>query len=362
LPCSSLARVITSALCAAALVVPTQVRAMEPDASAPPPTTTPPEDERPSEIGDASADEMHDAMMRAFVERFQEGKFLYNRGQYVQAAAEFERAFAAIPAEAALRNVVLSYERAQDRVSAALAARRYLALPSCDTPDLDPALCSQHRDDIEKQLERLMEQIGELQLKVEKGVTLREVFVNNRKVAIADFPVLITPGRIDVELVGALPGERRQRFVDVKQGESQTIIVGPFDVPDPDPGGQIGPRRRLERPKWLKPLFWSGFGITLASGAAMATMGGLTLKAKHDFEDRNHQGATSFPEDFKRQKERYQLATNVLVGVTAGLAMITTIVGLVAFTGPDNRHKRNRGTQRASTRMRWTGAGVLVRW
>jgi hypothetical protein len=311
--------------------------------------------------------------VRAFTERFQEGKFLFNRGSYAQAAAEFERAFAAIPAEAALFNVALSYERAGDRVSAALAARRYTALPDCREAGVDPALCGARRDEVAAQLERLMAQIGELRLEITKGVVLREISVNGRKVAIDDFPVLVASGRIDIELIGARAGERRQRVIDVRPGERQAIVVGPFDVPDPVVG-RDGPRARepKPRPKWLRPLFWSGVGITAASGIAMATMAGLLPGAR----DRYYAGicdgdpetpappctgeGDQHPHEAERRYDQYKLATNVLVGVTAGLALITTIVGIVAFTGEDARRKRNAGTQRASTRVRWQGAGVLV--
>lgn len=364
-------------ICAASLLTPTQAIAAEPEPSDPsetPASATPASetDEPARTIGDASQDELHEAMVKAFVERFQEGEFLFNRGQYIQAAAEFERAFATIPAEAALRNAVLSYERGGDRVSAALAARRYLALPSCDAEGIDPAKCSQQYDKLAEQLERLMGQVGELTLKVAKGVVLSEISINNRKVAIADFPVLIAPGRIDVELVGASPGQRRQRFIDVRPGESQEINVGPFDEPDPGGPGP-GPRRPRERPKWLKPVFWSGLGITIASGAAMATMGALTLRERRLYHDNtcDQNPASPLPDcpmddgdhnphGHEKRFGQYREVTNALVGVTAGLAMLTLIAGVVAFTGPQSKRKRNGGTQRASTRARWTGAGVLV--
>jgi hypothetical protein len=324
----------------------------------------------PSDVGGVTReDDLHDAMVQAFTDRFQEGKFLFNRGSYTQAAAEFERAFAAIPAEAALFNVALSYERGGDRVSAAIAARSYLELPACDAPGVDPALCGARRGEVEKQLERLMAQISELRLEIAKGVALREISVNGRKVAIGDFPILVAAGRIDIELVGAQPGQRRQRVVEVRPGERQAITVGPFDVPDPDPRG-TSPRETKQRPKWLKPLFWSGLGLTAASGIALATMGGLLLREdKRYYAKRcdtmcppNPNNDDMYPHEEEHRRGQYRLATNVLVGVTAGIAMITTVVGLFAFTGEDARRKRNAGTQRASTRVRWLGAGVLVHY
>jgi hypothetical protein len=54
-----------------------------------------------------------------------------------------------------------------------------------------------------------------------------------------------------------------------------------------------------------------------------------------------------------------QRLTNVMIGVSAGLAMLTLVVGAVAFTRP-----RNAGTSRASTRAQWLfhGSGLVVRY
>ncbi|MBC8068862.1 MAG: hypothetical protein IAG13_11060 [Deltaproteobacteria bacterium] len=373
-------RALLTTICAASLCLPAwSVRAAPEEGDAPLPAAPTPEAPEspptaPSDVGgDARADDLQDAMVRAFTERFQEGKFLFNRGSYAQAAMEFERAFAAIPAEAALFNVALSYERAGDRVSAALAARKYMLLPDCGEAGVKPEMCGARRAEVQAQLERLMAQIGELRLEISKGVVLREVSINGRKVAIGDFPVLVASGRIDIELVGALAGQRRQRVIDVRPGERQAIVVGPFDRPD-IVGGD-GPRARepKPRPKWLRPLFWSGVSLTAASGIAMATMGGLLIRegrlVDENLCDRDPATATKqcpdppgdyYPHDNVRREAQYKTATNVLVGVTAGLAVITTIVGIVAFTGEDARRKRNGSTQRASTRVRWQGAGVLV--
>jgi hypothetical protein len=289
----------------------------------------------------------------------------YNRGAYALAAIEFEQAFAAFPAEAALKNVVLSHERAGDDVAAAIAARRYLALPSCEGLEDDDAFCGSHRDEIAPMLEELMRRVVELRLEVAAGVPLREIRINGRVTPRDDFPVLVAPGRVDVELEGSVAGQRRQRVIEVRAGETQTIVVETFDAPtvprdrdrEPVPNGT--PR---SRGKWLRPAFWTGVATTSASLVAVATLGGLTLAAGKDYRPAPEPGEPKvdrYPHDEEDRFHRTQRLTNVMIGVTAGLAMLTVVIGAVAFTRP-----RNAGTSRASTRAQWLfhGSGVVVRY
>ncbi len=318
----------------------------------------------------STEDAIYAERVRVFTERFQQGMFQYHRGAYALAAAEFEQAFAAMAAEAALRNVAESYEKAGDDVAAALAARRYLTLPSCDTPEVSTALCGSHREELEATLARLMLRIGEVRLEVARGVTLRQIRINGRVTAREDFPVLVVAGRVDVDLQGAAVGERRQRVIEVRAGESQVISVDGFDTPIKVPGDPPVPgRQRGSDGKWLRPTFWVGLGVTSASAIALGTLGGLTLRTAREFEREqakfNEQGTPCalepdcFPDDVKAREQRLEKSTNIMVGVTAGLAMLTLVVGIVAATRP-----RNGGTTRASTRtqLRFNGSGAVLRY
>jgi hypothetical protein len=102
----------------------------------------------------------------------------------------------------------------------------------------------------------------------------------------------------------------------------------------------------------------------------MATMLGLQPWAERQFERKNAAqcdpltmgmmvaDCEPFPTKEKRRAERITLAANALIGVTAGVAMITTIVGIFAFS----KRRERSANQRASTRVRLVprGAGLTL--
>jgi hypothetical protein len=323
----------------------------------------------------STTDAIHTELVRQFTKHFQAGRLQSSRGAYALAAAEFEKAFAAIPAEAALRNAVATHERAGDLVAAATGAKLYLDLPACGTPGVDVALCCSHRDEVEAALQRLSGQLGSLRVVVAKGVALREIRINGRQRALVDFPLWVTPGSIDVELVGS-KAERRQRVIEVRAGEVQDIRVDPFDAPVVRPDPRTGdPSSARNRGRWRRPLFYSGVGLTAASGVALVTVGSLSLVAKREFErqqqlflenppmvdESGNVGEPKYPFPYEERADhrRFRAATNVLVGVTSGLAVVTAILGIAAF-----RRRSSGSGARASTMVRWRfeGAGLTVAW
>lgn len=355
--------------------------------AAPPTTAEPASDGAPDpapsgsatvspEPGDPSTtDAIHTELVRQFTKHFQAGRMQSNRGAYALAAAEFEKAFAAIPAEAALRNAVATHESAGDLVEAATAAKRYLELPACGTPGVDEALCCSHRAEVEGYRQRLAAQLGSLRVVIAKGVSLREIRVNGRERALVDFPIWVVPGSIDIELVGS-KAQRRQRVIEVRAGEEQEIRVDPFDAPavGPDPRNNQ-PTGDRDRGRWRRPLFYAGVGLTAASGVALVTVGSLALVAKRDFERQQQlfldnrpavdefgnvaEPEYPFPHEERDRHRRFRAATNVLVGVTSGLAVVTTIIGIAAF-----RRRPSGSGARASTMVRWRfeGTGMTVAW
>jgi hypothetical protein len=355
-------------LCALALAMPaTPARAAapasgepaaEPTTTSSPETTSPAAEPTTTDAPDggspSTGDRIYDAMVKEFTTRFQQGQLLFNRGSYAQAAVEFEAAFAAIPAAAALSNVALAYERAGDHVAAAKAAKRYLDLPDCDTPGVDEDFCASQRAELTIALERLLEQTAELRLQLARDVRLREVRIDGRVVAMQDFPLLVEPGRHEVELVGTRKDERLQRMIDVRAGESRAIPVEPFASSSPGERGGDPPRRR-DRSAALRPTFWAAVALTSASAATLATFGGLTVVQKRRYE--GDPPTPPYPAGAERRFDTFRTASNAMVGVTAGLAMVTVVVGLFAFSRP-----RNRSTTRASTHVHWLGTGVRVRW
>jgi len=366
-------------LCALSVALPPSVAYAEEPPTLPPVDVDPPTEPAtapPSTAPPSTTDSIHEQMVKSFIEHFQAGQLQYYRGAYPLAAEQFEQAFAAVPAEAALRNVALSHERAGDDVAAAIAARRYLELPACDTPGIDKALCGAHRDELATKLERLLKRVAELRLEIAEGVELREIRINNRVTARADFPILVAAGRVDIELSGGEPGQKRQRVIEVRAGEKQTIIVDSFDAAPRISETRLPPTGKPRtRGQWVRPAFFAGIGLTAASGIALATTGALAIVHGNRFERQQQlfldnpppsdgMGGLEdplypYPAEEERRKDRYQDASNVLTGVTSALAAVTVVLAIVTYTRP-----RNTGTSRASTRtrLRYAGTGIVVNW
>ena len=71
----------------------------------------------------AEPDPMLDSLIEEATRHFKEGHRLFMRGEYVEAATEFERSYASIRSGEALYNVVLSHSKAGEPIPAIRAAR-----------------------------------------------------------------------------------------------------------------------------------------------------------------------------------------------------------------------------------------------
>lgn len=304
-----------------------------------------------------------------------EGMALFNRGQYREAAAEFERSYAAIPAARTLYSIGLSYERAGQTIPAIEASERYLALPDCTDPGVDPLRCAEQRTEVGRTVDRLRRFVGELQLELAPGVELREVRVGGRVVPIDEFPLLLMPGPTEVELYGRDPDDYRVRIPRIVPGEAYVLRVSAADAvpppkldadPDPRPRPPDPPRDPAEeqrRRALMKRVFWGSLGVTVASGAATGALGGVTQKQRARFNelkcanpcppegDPDHK---KYPEAAEARFESLKLTTNVMIGVSAALGVATVVVGVLAFS------RRDKSARRAHVRL--TGTGLSVRF
>lgn len=372
----------------------------EPDAEARAPKARP-----PSSPGKLTPEEIERRQTELRTEQatlhWQEGKRLYQNGRYAEAAVEFEKSQVAWPAAATLYSMALSYERAAKPVEAVRALQRYLALPDCsDVPPEEGTMgCTQQRAQAEQALAEQRRRVGELVIALGEGVELREVRVAGRTVPLDDFPLVLLPGTVDVEVFGLKPDERRSRPAYITAGESFTLYVAPFDSesqvvrspvlppPNDDPVDEL----RLERrQRQLVAAFGVGAGLTAASGVAMAVTGGLALYHQRRFDTElcpnpcvvlNEDGTPMldpngntiprgtaendvYPDDHEAELARYRPIANALMGVTVGLAVATALVGTFAFrkrdreraSGPQSNGKRVRA------RVRVGGSGLVVRW
>lgn len=324
---------------------------------------------------------------------WQEGQRLYYNGRYAEAAVEFERAYGAIPAAAALYSAALSYERAGKAVEAVRALERYLALPDCsEVPPEQQGYCTAERPLATQALAEQRRRVGELTLDLGEGVELREVRVAGRTVPLDDFPLLLLPGTVDVEVFGLGPAERRSRPAYITAGETYELYVAPFETAGvvPPPGGALRPGtdgerdelRLAQRKRQLKASFWVGTGLTVTAGVAAAVTGGIasyhqrrynTEKCPVECWEKDPDGNPSrdedgnviylnrpYPLDHQQAQERYRPLANAMLGVTIGLGVATALVGVFAFR--KRKDAPATGRERARAHVRLGGSGLVVRW
>jgi len=291
---------------------------------------------------------------------FRAARALYNAGEYRQAALGFEASFAAAPSPEAAYNAALAHERVGDRVATLTWFRRYLTVAR---RDVDPSypLAVQRVAELEARL-------GELTLRVDHPEAVREIRVNNVIVALDQFPLLLEPGRVDLRFIGARDDQVVDITSEVRAGGPATIHFPgfiPAPGPDPVPAPVIEPPRRPTAPRGpsgpdtLRRLFWTGAGFTGASAIAVGVLGGLTLRARSDYAATNvpmvPAGETAANQADQERFNDLRLATNVMIGVAAGLAVITLALGIVTL-----QQSRRLSSQARRGRLRLADSGLQV--
>lgn len=312
-----------------------------------------------------------DALMQEAYDRFDEGNELFLDRRYAEAVAAYERSYAAVPNGYVLYNLGLAYEKAGDYVRALDANLRYVALPDCVGEEY---LCAANRDEVEATITKLRAKVGTLSVMIDEGVELRGFEIDGRFLPAEDFPLVLTPGRYELRVRGLRRNEIRTREVEIVPGQITSLVIGPFNAPEPtfDPivrepegDGIAAPTSRLdeqERRRRLRIAFYSGVGVTAASGVATAVVGGLALQAHGEFENRcRGEGVDCtgqpFPEDAFNRVEQLRPVTGALIGVTAGLGITTVVLGLFAFS-----ERQGPGARASVTRIEPSPGGVRLRF
>ena len=292
---------------------------------------------------------------------FRAARVLYNAGEFREAARGFEASFAAAPSPEAAYNAALAHDRVDDRVATLTWFRRYLKVARRDSDPSYP-LAVQRAEELDARL-------GELSLRIDHPEGLREVRVNDVVVAQGDFPLLLEPGRVALRFIGERPDQVVDISSEVPAGGPTTIHFPGFpSVPAPQadpPRVQTPPRepadepRALPRHRALQGLFWAGAGLTGAGAIAVGVLGGLTLRARNDYATTNvpivpmGEGAANLAA--QKRFDELRLATNVMIGVAASLAVITLALGIVTL-----QHGRRLRRRAGTGRLRLAASGLQL--
>lgn len=274
------------------------------------------------------------------LEWYARGIELAEAKQFREAAAAFLESHGLRPTPEALYNAALAYDSAGASVEALTLYRRYLAEPKA-TPEQQTAANAA--------IDRLLREVAiikGLRYDPERPpVELRIAGVPRR---LDEFPLPLQPGELDIEVVDADGVTGRDSYV-LAPGDSLVIDIRamwPASAPDPDPEPDPPPEldtgpepaeleRAHRRARGLKIATYASLGLFGASGLGWAIAGGLAIS----YQRRGNALVCNGPcdelsttrLDLIDKQQDAELATNVLLVVSGGLALTTLGLGIAAL-------------------------------
>lgn len=269
--------------------------------------------------GIAGADEpAPEAPGAAAGRHFASGEAAYEAGDFSRAGASFEAAYEAQPHPIALWNAARSWERAGEPVRAANLYRAFLNQAPPDTP---------HRDRATQALAELSKRVGRLEIVMPKGEALA---IDGRPLGAARVTYVAPGAHL---LAATIDGQPLSRQIAIGAAETLTVVLEllppphvalpPVAAPAPSRGaGEELPRSGVS-PWAIAPFA----GLTALSGALLIWSGVDTLVALDLYEGFSEAEKVAYYDEGKAKQDR----TNVLVGITGGLGLITAAVALFAI-------------------------------
>jgi hypothetical protein len=320
----------------------------------------PPQVEPPSE---APASEPTTA-----VEWYARGIELAQAEDYIGAAEAFLRSYELKPTPEALFNAGLAYETGGRPIEAIATYRRYLAEPKGGV---------EQRALAEASIETLLRDVAVIKgLRYDAERPPAEIRIAGEVRDLDEFPLLLMPGEIAVEVVDADGVVGRETYT-LGAGEASVLDIRalwPEPEPDPDPEPQPEPEvepepfrpdpRLVKRAKALRISTWTGLGLTGAGLIAIGVAGGFAVDL-HRREAALECPIDGCPDDWPterpmliEQMNTAKLISNVAIGVTSMLAVTTLAVGIVAIR--ETRQARRGGQVKSATRMRVRVSGLAI--
>ncbi len=321
--------------------------------TAPPTSESQPEDES-SEAASPDVD------IETARRLFRDGVRSYEDEDYAAAVQAFEESFAVAKSPEAAFNLARSYDRLGADVETARWCGTYIHVAQQRGIEVDPWVANKAME--------MRARLGELRLVIESSDAVDNLWLNGEKVELSDFPRIVRPGTIAVRLAGTQPGEVFNTTAEVAPGGTWTIQFTGFPrAPTPPETTRKEPPAPLPTPvttpepprKALRPLFWTSLGLTGVSAITVAAAGGMVVRhrerwanhlcaAGHICQDQYTQAAAE-----AAAVRRFSVVTNVMLGVTAGLAILTTALGIAMTVDQKKGQARPR---RASQRIRAVSA------
>jgi hypothetical protein len=248
---------------------------------------------------------------RSAARHFADGQKAFAAGDYPHAADEFEAAYRDKPHHAPLWNAARSWQRAGEDIRAANLYARYLREAPPDAPDRDQATSA---------LRGLTGRMGRIEPHASGVEKLR---LDGKAV---DAPVVyVAPGEHVAEADDA--GKPVRKVVSVRAGEQVSVTLAPAPKAEP----LVGPPRGTEPSESSsskKPLT----PVVIVVGAALtAVAGGLSVASGLDTIAKRNAFPGDPTQDHLDAAFASQTRTNVLIGTTVGLGVVTAVLA-VFFT------------------------------
>jgi len=263
----------------------------------------------PSRVALAAPPAESDRADRTAARHFADGQKAFAAGDYPHAGDEFEAAYRDKPHHAPLWNAARSWQRAGEEVRAATLFARYLREAPADAPDRDQANAA---------LRTLTARLGRIEPHAAGVDKLR---LDGKLV---EAPVVyVAPGEHVAE--GDDRGARVRKVVTVRAGEQVSVTVAPEAKPTPAIGPPRGEAAIEPARKPLSPL------VPAIGGALTAVVGGFTIASGLDTVSKRDAFLDDKTQDRLDTAFSSQSRTNVLLGTTIGLGVITGVIA-VFFT------------------------------
>lgn len=240
---------------------------------------------------------------RAAQEQFQEGQRAFAAGDFRRAAAAFEEAYRKKPHHSPLWNAARSWQKAGESTRAANRYSRYLREAPPNAPDRDQATTA----------------LAQLATKVGLIVVLREGAENVRvdAVPLDGDSIYVAPGEHVVE--GTFSGAPSKRVINIEAGSQLSVALErPAPTPTETRPAVVVVEERSGIP-WTAVLV--GGALTVFAGGFTIWSGIDTNAKRADFDEAPSQ------EKLDDGRSR-QLRTNIALGATVGLAVLTATAAL----------------------------------
>ena len=295
----------------------------------------------------ARADDNADRI-RTAAKEFDEGRRLYLENQFEQAAIRFENAYVDAPRAEQLRNAIRARRAAKQYARAATLAQ--LALDQYESDAATAQLANETLAEAAPRVHAVILACDPKCAVASGGRTLSLVDARIQR-------VFLDPGK--QELVVSFGERTRQVKIDAKAGEKSELSLKPPDAPaaPPSPAPRTAPPPHAAASgKPLGPLVFVVLAGVTAIGGGATIVSGLDAKSNPgaDAVKRDCVGLGESCPTYQRGRDA-QLRTNILLGATAGLAVVTAVVGIffTQWSAPEPSYTRDK-----SARFRITPFGV----